>query len=67
MNIYYQDYRLKVVEIGGKYIIYDSKFGDRSTYYDIDKEQVDIFLERILSRRSKRKRKEGNIYDKRNI
>lgn len=52
--IYYEDYRLRVVEIDGKYTIYDAKYGGRAIHKDVTKEWTDIFIQRVLSKRKTR-------------
>lgn len=53
--IYYEDYRLKIVEIDGKYTIYDNKYGGRTSHKDMTKEWTDDFIQRVLSKRKRRK------------
>ena len=56
MEIYYEDYRLKVVKNElGKYDVYDSKYGGRKTYKDKSKDFVDEKISNVLSKRSIRK------------
>lgn len=54
-KIYYEDYRLRVVENNGKYTIYDSKYGWRAIYKDKSKEWTDEHIQRILTIRNRRK------------
>lgn len=56
MKIYYEDYRIKVIENElGTYDFYDSKFGGRATYKNKTKEWADDKIQRILSKRNHRK------------
>ena len=49
MEIYYEDYRLKVVKNElGKYDVYDSKYGGRKTYKDKSKDFVDEKISNVL-------------------
>ena len=52
--IYYEDYRLKIVETDGKYTVYDEKIGSRAYYVNKSKEWIDEYIQRV---QSKRKRK----------
>ena len=52
--IYYEDYRLKIVETDGKYTVYDEKIGGRAYYVNKSKEWIDEYIQRV---QSKRKRK----------
>lgn len=54
MKVYYEDYRLKITEDNGKYNIYDQKF-KRITYKEVSKEKADSFINKVLSKRNKRK------------
>ena len=56
MKIYYEDYRLKVIENeNGGYDIYDSKFGGRCFSKNMSKNWTDAKIQRVLSKRPKRK------------
>lgn len=52
--IYYEDYRLKIIETDGKYTVYDEKIGGRAYYVNKSKEWIDEYIQRV---KSKRKRK----------
>ncbi len=55
MNVYYEDYRLKIVENqDGKYDIYDSKYGGRATHKNKTREEVDNKIKKILNKRNRR-------------
>lgn len=57
MQIYYEDYRLQVVEKeNGKYDIRDSKFGGRAIHNNKTKEQTDEIIQRVLSKRNNGRR-----------
>lgn len=56
MQIYYEDYRLKVVETDGKYTIYDSKYGWRASHKNKSKEWTDSFINQVISKRGKTKK-----------
>ena len=59
MKIYYEDYRLVVVENeSGKYDIHDNKYGGKITHKNVSKEQADDRIQQILSVRN-RKRKDS--------
>lgn len=56
MNIYYEDYRLKVIENeNGGYDIYDSKYGGRCIRKNMSKKWTDDKIQCVLSKRPKRK------------
>ena len=52
--IYYEDYRLKIIETDGKYTVYDEKIGGRAYHVNKSKEWIDEYIQRV---QSKRKRK----------
>lgn len=55
MEVYYEDYRLKVVKKeSGKYDIHDSKYGGKITHKDVSKEKADERIQEILSVRNRR-------------
>lgn len=54
--IYYEDYRLKIIETDGKYTVYDEKIGGRAYHVNKSKEWIDEYIQRV---QSKRKRKPG--------
>ena len=57
IEVYYEDYRLKVVKNqSGKYNIYDTKYG-KITHNNVSKEQADERVQQILSIRNRRKNK----------
>lgn len=65
MEVYYEDYRLKVMKNDdGAYDMYDNKFGGRMTLHNRTKEQIDEKIQTILSKRSKNKRMVLGLYDK---
>lgn len=54
MKIYYEDYRLNIVEnSNANYDIYDSKYGGRAVHKNKSKEWTDNFIQRVLSKRKK--------------
>lgn len=61
MQIYYEDYRLKVVETDGKYTIYDSKYGWRVSHKNKNKEWTDNFINRAISKREKKEESKGAV------
>ena len=58
MEVYYEDYRIKVVKNdAGYYDMYDNKYGGRKTWYNGTKEQIDERIQKILSKRKVNKRR----------
>ena len=55
--IYYEDYRLKIIETDGKYTVYDEKIGGRAYYVNKSKEWIDEYIQRVLSKRKRLNKK----------
>lgn len=57
-KVYYEDYRLKVVETRlGVYDVYDSKY-NKITHENVSKEQADARIQELLNFRNRRKKKD---------
>lgn len=52
---YYKDCRLTIIENDGKYTLYDAKYGGRAIHKNKSKEWTDDFIQRVLSKRKRRK------------
>ena len=49
--VYYEDTKLKIIEIDGKYTVYDNKYGGKARHKDMTKEWTDDFIQCVLSKR----------------
>ena len=62
MKIYYEDYRLIVVEHeDGRYDIYDNKYGGKITHKGVSKEHADERIQLILGIRNRRENRRKNL------